>query len=76
MALQMAEQILPGSEDCVDGQDQTVIDNSCITKDAAMSQPESLPLASYTPPQLVSGAGHDALALSELTKVQNTNFLY
>lgn len=42
---------------------------TCDSPDAAVSPRDKLQPAAYEPPVLVSGAGHDALALAKLTKV-------
>lgn len=42
---------------------------TCPSPDTAVSQPEEALAAEYEPLGLVSGAGHDALAIAKLTKV-------
>jgi len=65
--------LLPGRDGCVplDAAAETAVGQACAaaaTSDTAMSKAE-LKAGAYKPPDLVSGAGHDALALAKLTKV-------
>ena len=44
---------------------------SCANPEAETSKPEEPLAAEYRPLSLVSGAGHDALAMAKLTKVSS-----
>jgi hypothetical protein len=72
----MLETLLPGTDGCMppEAASESVVAQTCsnLPSDTAMSKGSELKAGAYTPLDLVSGAGHDALALAKLTKVFDT----
>jgi len=69
----MLEALLPGTDGCMppEAASESAVSQTCssFASDTAMSKGSELKAGAYKPLDLVSGAGHDALALAKLTKV-------
>lgn len=72
-SMQVLQSLLPGSGGCTsangNGKDgKPAVCDSRHSKDVS-KRDDKPQVGAYTPPALLSGAGHDALKLAELTKV-------
>lgn len=54
---------------------ENVDEETCASPEAETSRPEDALVAEYEPLSLISGAGHDALAMAKLTKASTIPFL-
>ena len=71
MNTQGLESKMPGRQGCasLEHPDTEVDTQTCSSPEASTSKPEEALVAKYEPMTLISGAGHDALAIAKLTKV-------
>ncbi len=62
---------MPGGEGCaaLDHPETELDTQTCPSPETSTSKPEEALIAKYEPMTLISGAGHDALAIAKLTKV-------
>ena len=62
---------MPGREGCasLEHPESDLDRQTCPSPETSTSKPEETLVAEYEPMTLISGAGHDALAIAKLTKV-------